>query len=117
MLLAVKPTVDEMALKGHIHLMFACSNVVDVFTAAPNPGNLSSRVQSADQLQIASQAQPSAEEGETPGEEDNADTSLIESKPPIPQEMAYRSVRKMPTGMLSTNMIKGRSETVIDDLG
>ena len=95
-----------------------CSDVVDVFTAAPNQGGFGSRVQSMDQLHIGNRAKPIAEEDEGERDEQNdADTSLIESISPAPQEMAYRSIRKMPNGLLSSELDKEGTEVAGGSMG
>ena len=99
-----------------------CSEVVDVFTAAPNQGGVGSRVQSMDQLHIGNRSKPSAEENEEGEEEEeeedeDPDTSFTESEPPVPQEMAYRSVRKTPNGVLSSELDKEGSEAAGGAMG
>ena len=85
------------------------SEVVDVFTSAPPDQNgFGSRVQSVDQLHIANSAKRTGEDTEQANKEkeneqnDEPDVSVTESEPAVPQEMAYRSVRKLPDGLLSS---------------
>lgn len=93
------------------HLMMECSDVVDVFTAAPNQVGFGSRVQSMDHLHIGNRAKAPAKVHEAQcDEQKDMDTNLIESKPPVPQEMAYRSVRKMPNGLPVCEMDKDETE-------
>lgn len=98
---------ESRHLEAVSHLITICSEVVDVFTAAPNQGGFGSRVQSMEQLHIGGRVKPSTEEAEAQGDEqDDQDTSFSESEAPKPQEMVYRSIRKIPEGVSSGEVDK-----------
>ena len=98
------------------------SEVVDVFTSVPpDQSGFGSRVQSVDQLHIADAAKRTGQELEGEGkekdEEDDPGPSFTESEPAVPQEMAYRSVRKLPHGLLSSKPDQENTGTTEGGLG
>ena len=80
------------------------SEVVDVFTAVPKEQNgFSSRVQSVDQLHIAKSSKgPEVKDDDEREEGGEPEISFTESEPALPQEMAYKSIRKSPRRLVST---------------
>ena len=80
------------------------SEVVDVFTSVPRDQNgFHSRVQSVDQLHIAKSSKVAGDKERQNDREDPTEPEIIftESEPVLPQEMAYKSIRKSSRGILS----------------
>lgn len=96
--------------------MWGNREVVDVFTVLPQASNgVGSRVQSVDQLQLAPSTATNRNEQASIHACTQVAESEVEEQKPMPQEVAYRSIKK--TRNISTALDKDESEAAKAAIG